>query len=325
MRLLYFFVIMIVNKKRIFMKSMKFFLFAFIILLLTGCKKVTKIKHKSIDYTKSSIKYDIYYCGKDGIYGAKINSLPNFTEILKLSKDSHMDSCAIDSEGNLYWSNRTTHGIYKSDLNGNNIQQIVSGLDIPLGIAIDEKDRRVYWTNWLQSQKPQTAEVGYCDFNGDNKKTIIRNLASGGKLLLLQDKLYISDLFGGTILRSNLEGENLELVTEANQPEQIAFDSKNNSIIWGDVADDKIVSTNITTLESKDLIVFDDQFTNPEAVAVDQKRGRIFFIKPVENNGLGQNPSRQLHSSNLEGGDIKIYKNLPVSLWDVHTLLVLKK
>jgi len=44
-------------------------------------------------------------------------------------------------------------------------------------------------------------------------------------------------------------------------------------------------------------------------------------IKPIENHGLGSNPSYQLHSADLDGNHVKMYKNLPVSLHGVQALI----
>jgi len=203
------------------------------------------------------------------------------------------------------------------------VEQIVSGLDVPFGIAIDEANGRIYWSNWIQSNRSQSGEVGYSDLDGNNKKTIIRGLASGGSLTLVHNKLYVSDVFGGKIMESSLEGANLKKVADANQPAQMAFDAHNNRLIWGDIADDKISSVNLNTLQTTDLIVFDDAFANPRAVAVDKTSNRLLFIKPVENSGLGSNPSWQLHSADLNGNAIRMYRNLPVSLHGVHALITI--
>ncbi len=317
------------------MKKVNYLIYIVSVLFLVGCGGGISDNENNVRQETSSPKYDVYYCTsintsdangetvKSAIYGAHRESLAQFTKILDMSgKKKLVDSCAVDSDGNLYWTDRSVHGVFRADPDGQHVEQIVSGLDIPFGLAIDETNKRIYWSNWIQSTHPQSGEIGYSDLDGSDKKTIIRGLSSGGSLTIAQGKLFISDLFGGKIMKSDLDGGNLVKVTDANQPGQTAFDDQNNKLIWTDIADDKISSTNLNTLQTTDLIVFDSVFANPEALAIDKTNNRMLFIKPVENNGLGQNPSSQLHSADLNGNNVVMYSNLPVSLHAVQTLIV---
>ena len=283
-----------------------------------------------------SVKYDLYYCKsistssadgmtvKSGIYGAHRESLAEATEIINLDGSGLIDSCAVDSAGNLYWTDRAAHGVFRSDPDGKQVRQIVSGLTIPLGLAIDETNKRIYWSDWIQNTTPKSGKIGYSDLDGKNPKTIITGLTSGGKLTIADGKLYVSDLFGGNILQSNLEGEGLKKIADANQPGQAAYDAQHNRLIWTDIADDKIRSTDLDTLSTSDVIVFADEFANPRALAIDPATRRMYFIKPVENTGLGPNPSSQLHSADLDGTHITMYRNLQNSLNAVQTLMTVK-
>jgi len=323
-------------------RIMKYFLYLIILVNLTGCGGgLSKGNNNGISQddsaTKKSNKYDVYYCTavnisttngnteESAIYGAYRESLNNFTKIINISgTNKFMDSCTVDDFGNLYWTDRSANGIFKSDAEGKHIEQIVFGLDTPYGLAIDENNKRLYWSNWIHNNNPQSGEVGYCDLDGGNKKIIItEGLVSGGSLVVANDKLYISDFFGGQIMTTSLNGENLEKIADANQPSQIAFDYDNNKLIWSDIADDKISSIDLITLQTTDLIVFDDIFANPKALAIDKINNKILFINPVLNNGVGQNPSSQLHSADLDGNNINIFSNLPVSLYAVQALITI--
>jgi len=245
---------------------------------------------------------DIYMCSfYKGIYGANFNKINEPINII----NTKVDSCAFDSQGNIYWASRYTHGIFKSDAEGNNIRQIVSGLTIPIGLAIDEKRGRIYWADWLQ-EPVQSGNIAYASLEGHDKKNIVtEGLRSGGHILIdpINDKLYISDIFGGQILRTDMEGKNIEHIANSDQAEQLVIDYKNNNLIWADVGKDTISSVNLTDFTQKDIIIFDDIFANPSAVGIDKKRDKILFII-----------KDKLQSVDLDGENLEIL-NASMPFW----------
>mgnify|MGYP000415510374 CR=1 FL=1 len=131
--------------------------------------------------------YDIYWMSsigsnagyESGIYGANLNGLDDATKIIDLS--TRINPCTVDEEGNIYWCDVTNHGIYKADPDGSNIRKIISGLEHPIGIAIDNKRQRVYWANWLTKEKKGV--VGHSSLFENGRNTVISDkLRSGGHL-----------------------------------------------------------------------------------------------------------------------------------------------
>lgn len=245
----------------------------------------------------------------DGIYSADLDDISSFKKVVEFSDST--DVCISDSQGNLYWSDREKNGIMKSDPDGKNVRQIIFGLDIPIGLAIDESRGRIYWNNWKQSASPQSGEIGYASLEGDSTNIIItEGLASGGHLLFdpNSDTLYISDVFGGKIVKTDIDGNNSITITTAGQPEQLAIDYQNRRLIWADIELDEILSVGLDGLNKQVLIDFNDQFANPRALVIDQNNSKILFV--ITNNDF--------YSSNLDGTNMTKFHEVSggvKSLW----------
>lgn len=72
--------------------------------------------------------------------------------------------------GKIYWVERTGNLLRKADLDGNNIQTILSaadGVSSPEGIAIDPKDKKVYIAQSVGDN------IIRCNIDGSNAETII--------------------------------------------------------------------------------------------------------------------------------------------------------
>lgn len=250
--------------------------------------------------------YDVYWAyslGGDngnigGIYGANIDSLDIPTKVININ--TSIESIATDKNGNIYWADSLRDGIYKADKNGNNIQEIVSDLSHPMGIAIDSKRNRIYWADSQQDIKK--GFIGYSNLDGKDKKLIVTDkLKSGGGLYYDEqhDKLYISDLFGGKIMRLDLINNDLSILAYAGQPDGLTVDYKNRRIVWADIEDDCIASVGFDGSDKRVLVQFESGFANPSAVTINKANNRIIYAMSKDSIG-------QIGSSNLDGGNSKI-------------------
>lgn len=291
------------------MNSIKYMIFVILILNLSGCGGNQEDKEVA--------QYDMYWSSSIGhsgangtytesaIYGARRGSFDQATKIIDFN--TSIESCAVDKEGNIYWGDRDHKAIFKADRNGGNIREIVSNLDIPVGLAIDDTRKRIYWSNWLQANSPQSGEIGYANLDGSNQNIIVNTgLASGGyiSLDLNNSNLYISDLFGSKIVKTGLEGGALQVVTTANYPVQFDIDYKHGRLIWADVGADSILSVNLDGTNVHEIITFNDAFANPWGLSIDQTNDTLYFVS----KGLTvqrENGYEVLESSDLNGENVK--------------------
>jgi len=269
---------------------------------------------KEKNFQAHALLYDVYYCSsvgvghmngeqtyESGFYGAQKRNLNHFNKILDLSGYA-IDDCDVDSRGNMYWTDRLQKAVFKADITGKKIEKIVSGFDIPFGLAVDEKHQRVYWINWLQKSSHKSGVIGYTDLSSGKSTIVFQNrLRSGGHLTIDSGKLYISDLFGGKILEMDIEGSLLRVVASAKSPSQVTVAKKYNKIFWGDISLDSILSSGTNGYGRSVLISFNDMFANPKALVFDNRRDKLLFVSPVPNKGLGPSKIGGLQSIDTDG------------------------
>lgn len=277
---------------------------------------------KSIDTRKKTKPaYDIYWMSSigdnkgydSGIYGANINALDVSTKIIDLT--TRINPCTVDEEGNIYWCDVTNHAIYKAEPDGSNIIKIISDLEHPIGIAIDNNRQRIYWANWLKNEKKGV--VGYSSFSKNGRNIVVSDeLRSGGHLFYdtQYDKLYASDLFGNKVIYIDLKTNKMTKLASAKQASDIVVDYENQKVVWADLSADNISSINFDGSDKKVLIQFKSQFANPDALTIDTVNKRLVYA--IYYPDISE---KRLETANLDGTNRKVahraLKSSPGSLF----------
>ena len=110
--------------------------------------------------------------------------------------------------GKMYWADEGENKIYRANLNGSNIETLVSrGLRDPHGIALDVAGGKMYWTD------DSADRIQRANLDGSN----IENLITQGlidpygiALDVAGGKMYWADEGANKIQRANLDGSNIE-------------------------------------------------------------------------------------------------------------------
>ena len=136
------------------------------------------------------------------------------------------------SDEHIYWSMATndasqTGTIQRSDLNGDNVETLITGLGDPTSIVLDLVSDYMYWTD-VRTFKIQRAGLG---------GGIVEDIVSsdpGRKQDLALDvdngKLYWVNTDLNEVLRANLDGTNSETLLQVLEPGGIALDLINDKI-----------------------------------------------------------------------------------------------
>ena len=128
---------------------------------------------------------------------------------------------ALDvSGGKMYWTNGGTDTIQRANLDGSNIEDLVTGLSYPQGIALDVSGGKMYWTDW------GTDTIQRANLDGSNVEDLVTGLSypQGIALDVSGGKMYWTDGVTDTIQRANLDGSNIEvLVAGLEGPGSIAL------------------------------------------------------------------------------------------------------
>ena len=122
-----------------------------------------------------------------------------------------------DTIGRLYFLEASGGRIHSVNADGSDRKVIVSGARIPDGVVVDVEAGHIYWTNMGVPSK-NDGSIERVDLDGRNRVTIIgEGKTFTPKQLHLEKrsgKLYWCDREGMRVMRSNLDGSNIETLVD---------------------------------------------------------------------------------------------------------------
>ena len=177
----------------------------------------------------------------------------------------------------LYWTDWGTDKIQRGDLDGSNVEDLVSGagLDGPDGLALDMAGGKMYWTD------TGTAKIQRADLDGSNVEDLITSGLSipyGLAVDVSAGKMYWTNRQNGKIQRADLDGSNVEdLITLAGLafPGEIALDVANGKMYWTNPGSDKIQRANLDGTGLEDLVT--SGLSSPIGLALDLSGGKMYW------------------------------------------------
>ena len=199
---------------------------------------------------------------------------------------------AVDSiVGKIYWTDTGT--IFRANLDGKNVEEIVVGLDFPSAIAVDSVAGKLYWTEW------KTGKIHRSDLDGTNIEDVF---TTGVKRILGitvgadREMIYWTDReFPPKIQRANLDGTNLEVViiTELS-PYGIALDTGEQKIYWTNLEVGKIQRSNFDGTNIEDLVI--DGLCATSGIDLDTDGGKMYWAAGCAG----------IRRSDLDGTDVEM-------------------
>ena len=136
---------------------------------------------------------------------------------------------------------RGTHKIQRANLDGTNVQDIVTGLDEPIGIALDVAGGKIYWTD------EGTHKIQRANLDGTNVQDIVvtglvfpTGIAldvAGGKVYWAYSPRHYSHVGTGKIQRANLNGTDIQDIVTGLEAGHIALSIAEGKIYWTDGKD----------------------------------------------------------------------------------------
>jgi hypothetical protein len=120
--------------------------------------------------------------------------------------------------GRLFFLEASEGRVFSAKPDGADKKLVVAGCRMPDGVAIDSEAGHIYWTN-MGAPTRNDGSIERIDFDGMNRRTII---PSGGTFTPKQlqfeknaRKLYWSDREGMRVMRSNLNGSEVETLVDS--------------------------------------------------------------------------------------------------------------
>lgn len=177
---------------------------------------------------------------------------------------------ALNVEGNkIYWSDRGRDAIGSAELDGSNIQYIVTtGLENTVGLRLDKVGQKLYWADW------GTDKIQRCNLDGSGVEDVITTgLTSPYDVAFLpaEGKLYWTDYGDGTIKRSDMDGQNVETIVNTGsvtrKPNAIFVDQPNQKLYFTiEGSGDKVQRSNFDGTQLEDVVT--ENIQSPHDVAV---------------------------------------------------------
>jgi len=195
---------------------------------------------------------------------------------------------ALDSTNlKMYWTERWGK-IKRSNFDGTNLEELVTGQTVPWNLALDVGNAKMYWTEYSGHT------VKRANLDGSSIETLYSGTGAmaGIALDLVHGKIYAADAGNSQILRMNLDGSSQEIVisTGLNFPLGLALDVNRDRLFVADFNADSIfrASSNGVGLTA---ITNTTQYVT--TLAVDPTNGRVYWASYTGNVG----------SVNADGGE----------------------
>jgi enoyl-CoA hydratase/carnithine racemase len=133
--------------------------------------------------------------------------------------------------GRLYFLDLSAGRVLTSNPDGTDLKTIVNeGRKLPDGIVVDVAAGHIYWTN-MGNPKANDGTIDRADLDGKNVTNIVPSGATWTPKQLQLDaknrKLYWSDREGMRVMRSNLDGSNVETLVETGHGDADRLDARN--------------------------------------------------------------------------------------------------
>lgn len=199
----------------------------------------------------------------------------------------------------MYWTDFAANKIQRANLDGSNVEDLITGLPHPSGFSLDPIGGKMYFTGDVGIQRANLDGSNVEDLvvtgTSDFRKGLALDLGGAGKM-------YWAEQLAGKIQRANLNGSNVEpVLTGLPSPSFIALNVGEGKIYWAESGIDKIMradldGTNVETLNTGVI--------NPRGLALDPSGGKIYWTDAFND---------KIQRANLDGTNVEtlITFNLP--------------
>lgn len=242
------------------------------VMAFTSCKTEDEVTKK--EFT------DIYFMDA---YNETIEKLPIAGGVSTVLVDSiYGAGIAYDKTNEkIYYSDfandSTPNGkIWKVGIDGKNAVTIASGIQDPYGIAIDSKNKKIYWGD-------DNGNVTRSNLDGTSKENIVTIEEGGIRAIAIDEtnsKLYFYDVQHNSLYKANLDGSNKAVIIEGYYGYAIAIDEKNGKIYFDGQTDNDIDEDSqlfMANLDGTNVVLVDDTQSRIYGIAVDTDNSKVYW------------------------------------------------
>ena len=184
----------------------------------------------------------------------------------------------------IYWTDEWASKIQRVNLDGTRVEDLVTGLKSPSGIALDVVEGKMYWTD------RSTSKIQRANFDGTHVEDLVPtgllSTPSGIALDVVEGKMYWTDQGTSKIQRANFDGTHVEdlVATELffSAPSGIALDVVEGKMYWTDWIEKEIQRANFDGTHVKDLVPT-GLFSAPSGIALDVVGRKMYWTDWIRN------------------------------------------
>lgn len=190
----------------------------------------------------------------------------------------------------VYWTDDTANKIQRSDEDGSNVEDVITGLNRPTGLDIDTVNGKLYWTNGTQIRR--------ADLDGSNSEVVYSGLYNtfDVKLDVAGNRMYWTHDNGiSRVMRASLDGTGAAIINNTlGQPSYISLDTAAGHLYLTEFSSGRVSRMNlngsgVTTLH-----------TGPAGAigsALDLVHGKMYWTGGATNDWIKR--------ADLDGGNVE--------------------
>jgi uncharacterized protein YjbI with pentapeptide repeats len=197
----------------------------------------------------------------------------------------------------IYFSDQSDGTLNRCNLDGTNLQTLLTGFGGIEGLALNAECGQLYWSDF------STELIQKSNLDGSVIVDIAEGSLSSRVALAIDpvaEKIYWSDSDNGVIQQANLDGSGqVDIVPGLNRPWGIALDLANGHIYWADRSAKKIQRADLNGANQIDIIP--SGLAGPFGIGLDLVAGKIYFSDVT----IAITPVGSIKCSNLNGSNLQ--------------------
>ncbi|NEN23202.1 PKD domain-containing protein [Cryomorpha ignava] len=184
--------------------------------------------------------------------------------------------------------------IWRVNLDGSGLEELVGGIDDPYGIALDLSNGKIYWTD-------NAGNISRSNLDGSTVEIGIVNISGGGMRAIDLDvennKMYFYEVIAEDLYVADLDGSNPTVLIAGVYGYGIKVDTVNDKIYFDEQNSETLIKAN---LDGSGQETFDDNGTRIYGMDIDNEAGVIYWT--------GRD-SNEISKANLDGTGKEVLKD----------------
>ena len=209
----------------------------------------------------------------------------------------------------MYWTTTVNGEIRRANLDGSNIETLLTGLGELSGLALDVSGGKMYV---IEGDRDEDHKIRCANLDGSNIETLLTGAWWGLALDVSGGKMYgIEGNFeeGYKIRCANLDGSNETLIEalplNSTPPDNLALDAAGGKMYWPTLRGGAILRAN---LDGSNIEALPMDLLAPRSLALDVSGGKMYWVDDgvLADDGEDDVLGNMILRANLDGSNIEI-------------------